>query len=307
MASISFIHPQYLLFLLVIPVFIFIHIATLRSTKNIALKFANFEAIARIKGVDFFSKNIVITLLSIFIVFLLVMAVSGLTLHTTINASSYSFVIAIDTSESMGADDILPNRLEAAKEAAVSFVEALPITTRAGVISFSGNALIEQDLTESKTAIKNALQGIVISEISGTDLQEAVITGTNLLNAEESKAIIILSDGQINVGNLDDAVNYANEHNVVIHTIAFGTAEGGKTSFGLSKVDEDSLKALSYNTQGESFRALDKEELFNSFNKAIKETKRKVAIDLSIYLLIASIILFSVEYFLISSRYRRLV
>ena len=52
MASISFIYPQYLFFILLIPLFIFIHLATLKSTKSSALKFANFEAISRIRGVD---------------------------------------------------------------------------------------------------------------------------------------------------------------------------------------------------------------------------------------------------------------
>ncbi len=307
MVSISFLYPRYLFFLFLIPLFIFIHIVTLRASRTTALKFANFEAIARIKGVDFFSKNIITLFLSILIIFLLVMAVSGLTLHTTIKATDYSFVIALDSSESMGANDLLPNRMEAAKRAAVAFIDALPITTRVGVISFSGNAIIEQDLTESKSSMKSAVNEVQISEISGTDVYEAVITGTNLLSAENTKAIILLSDGQINVGTINDAIVYANENDIVVHTIAIGTEEGGETSYGLSKLDEDSLKALSYNTNGQFFRALDENELSNSFNEAIAKTERKVGINLADYLLIASILLFAFEYYLINSRYRRLI
>ena len=116
MASISFIYPMYLLFLLLIPLFIFIHFITLKATRSTALRFANFEAIAKIKSVDFFSKNLIILFLSILIVFVLVMALSGLTLHTIAEASKHSFVIALDMSESMGAKDMSPNRLEAAKQ-----------------------------------------------------------------------------------------------------------------------------------------------------------------------------------------------
>ncbi len=307
MVSISFQYPQYLLFLLLIPLYIFIHLATLKANRRTALRFANFEAIARIKGVDFFSKNIIILILSCIITFFLAMAVSGFTLHSVREASAYSFVLAIDSSKSMEANDLLPNRMEAAKRVAVEFVDNLPLTTRMAVISFSGNALIEQGVTDSKSLAKNAIKEIDISEIAGTDLVEAVITGTNLLNAEESKAIILLSDGQINVGGIDGAIKYANENNIVIHSVAIGTAEGGAASFGFSKLDEDSLQSLSYNTDGEFFKAENERALLDSLYSAVKATKRKVSLNLSQYFLMAAIILFGVEYILMSSRYRNLI
>ena len=79
------------------------------------------------------------------------------------------------------------------------------------------------------------------------------------------------------------------------------------TSYGFSKLDEDSLKALAYNTEGVFSRARSREELSNSLDDIIQKTRRKVGIELDAYLLIASIILFTIEYFLINSRYRRLV
>jgi len=307
MVSISFLYPRYLFFLFLIPLFIFIHIATLRASKTTAMKFANFEAIARIKGVDIISKNIIVLISSVLILFLLVMSISGLTMHTVIDATEYSFIIALDSSESMGAKDLLPNRMEAAKRSASAFIDSLPLTTRAGIISFSGNAIIEQDLTDSKGAMKSAVNDIQVGEISGTDIYEAVITGTNLLRAEKTRAIVLLSDGQLNVGIIDDAVGYANDNDIVVHTIGIGTEEGGETQYGLSKLDEDSLKALAYNTNGQYFRAIDEAELLNSFNEVIGKTKRKVGINFSNYLLIASILLFALQYYLINSRYRRLI
>lgn len=307
MALISFINPQYLLFLLLVPLFIFIHFFTLKSAKSTALKFANFPAISKIKGVDFFSKNFVVTTLSIIVLVLLVLSLSGMTFNTVINASSYSFVIALDSSTSMEADDFSPDRMSAAKEAALDFVDSTPIGTRIGVISFSGNALIEKEVVDDKSAVKNAIKDVVISDISGTDLYEAVITGTNLLKLEDAPAIILLSDGQINVGAVTWAINYANDNDVVVHTIGVGTEEGGITSFGLSKLDEDSLRSLAHNTDGEFFRAVDGEQLVSSFNNVIDKTPKKIGIDLSIYLLIVAILLFGLEYFLINSRYRNLV
>lgn len=307
MASISFLFPLYLFFLFLIPLFIFIHLVTMKSTRATALKFANFDAIAKIKGVDFISKSIFILVLSILIVLLLSLSLAGTTLHTEIDAASYSFVLALDTSKSMEADDIAPNRMGAAKTAAENFVDFVPLATRVGVISFSGNALIEQDLTDSKILMKQAIRNIEISEIAGSDLAEAVITGTNLLKGDESRAIILLSDGQINVGGIDEIIDYANKNNVVVHTIGIGTEEGGRTSYGFSKLDEDTLKALAFNTGGEFFRAVDEAELDLSFRNGIDRTRRKVSINLSSYLLIAAILLFALEYYLINSRYRRLV
>lgn len=303
---ITFAHPKYLFLLLIIPLLFLIHLLTLKNSKKKALRFANFEAISKIKGVNFFSKNLTIFFLSILIVFLLVMLVSGLTLHRQIDASSFSFVLAIDSSRSMEAKDLQPNRLEVAKETAKKFVESVPTTTRVGVVSFSGNSYINKDITGNKEEMKEAIDSIERSFIEGTDIYEVVITSTNLLKNEEARAIILLSDGQINVGRIDDAIEYANENNVIIHTIAVGTEEGGKTSYGFSKVDEDSLKALAFNTEGKFFKAQNKEVLSNSFNEMMKLTKKKISIDLSVYLTLMSILIFVVDYFLINSRYKLL-
>lgn len=303
----TFAYPNYLFLLLMAPLIVLIHFLTLKRIKKRALKFANFEAISKITGVEFFSKNIVISLLSIFIVFLLVLSISGLTLHKQADASSFSFILAIDSSRSMEAQDMLPNRLESAKEIAKEFVKVAPQTTAIGVISFSGNSYIHQDLTKNKNLINEAIDNIEQSMIEGTDICEAVITSTNLLRrGEEGKAIVLLSDGQINVGDLEDAITYANDNDVIINTIAIGTEEGGKTSYGLSKLDEDSLKALEYQTGGEFFKAQDKATLSESFNKAMKLTTKKVSIDLSNYLLLATIFFFVIEYVLASSKYRSL-
>jgi len=276
----------------------------LKNTKRKALSFANFEAISRIKGIDLFSKNLTTFLLDISIVFLLVMAASGLTLHKQADASSFSFVLAIDSSRSMEAQDMQPNRIDAAKEVAKDFVELSPLTTKTGVVSFSGTSYINQEITDNKDKIKEAIESIEISEAEGTDVFEVVVTSANLLKNENGKSVIMLSDGQVTVGRIQEAIDYANENNIIIHTIAIGTLEGGKTSYGVSKLDEDSLKALAYNTQGNFSKASDKETLSESFNSILRLTKMKVSIELSSYLLLTAIILFLVSYILTEMRYR---
>ncbi len=303
---VTFAHPKYLLFLLAIPLFVLVYFLSLKAVRKRALSFANFEAIARIKGIDLFSKNLVIPLISILIIFLLTLTLSGLTLHIQKKASSFSFVLAIDSSRSMEAEDMIPNRLEAAKQVAIDFINDLPFSTKISIVSFSGNTFIEQGLTIDKDKMKRAIRGIEQSSIEGTDVPEAIITSTNLLKNEDSKAIILLSDGQITAGRVDYAIEYANDNDVLIHTIAIGTEEGGKTSYGLSKLDEDALKAISYNTGGEFFKVTNKKDLSESFNKIMTLTKKKVSIDTSHYLLIVATFLFIIEYILINTKYRAL-
>ena len=70
----NFIKPSYLALLLLIPLVILLHFLMLKRKRSHALRFANFEAIARVKGVDLLSKNIVILILSVAIVFLLILS-----------------------------------------------------------------------------------------------------------------------------------------------------------------------------------------------------------------------------------------
>lgn len=304
MVSVSFTHPQYLAFLFILPLIVSFHFYFLKVKRSHALKFANFDAVARIKGIDFYSKNIVLLGITSLIVFLLIFSLSGATLHMELPASSLSFVLAIDSSKSMEAIDFPPSRMQAAKEAASQFVDNAPIGTDIGVVSFSGNALIEQKVTTDKALIRNAIDNINITFIGGTDIYEAVVTSSNLLVGRDNKAIILLSDGQMNIGALDDAIDYAIENDMIIYTIGLGTVEGGNTSYGLSKLDEDSLRSLAFNTGGEYYNALDKDNLANSWTSILDIKLRNVAIPLIAYFLMGAIILMSIQYILFNTKYR---
>ncbi|MBU4086677.1 MAG: VWA domain-containing protein, partial [Nanoarchaeota archaeon] len=202
---ITFSHPIYLLFLIGIPIILIIHFLTLNTGRRRALRFANFDAISKVQGIEFFSKNIVVSSLSVLTLILLVASAAGITLHREMDASSFSFVLAIDSSRSMEATDILPNRLEAAKNSARDFIDSAAVGTKIGIVSFSGNSVIEQDMTADKEESKAVLGDVQMSAIEGTDIYETVITSSNLLKAEDARAVILLSDGQINVGSIDNA------------------------------------------------------------------------------------------------------
>jgi hypothetical protein len=180
----------------------------------------------------------------------------------------------------------------------------MPFGTRMGVISFSGNSIINQEVTESRELVLQGIAGIEISAIGGTDLYDALIASANLLRNEKTKSIILLSDGQVNIGDLDKAIKYCSENNIVVHTIVIGTLGGGQTSYGLSKADMDSLKSIAFGTGGEFFSATDESGLADSFEKIKGAKIGTVNYSLSTYLLMATALLFVIEYILINTRYR---
>lgn len=307
MAIFSFSHPQYLIFLFGVPLIFFVHFFSLSNRKKKALKFANFDAIAKIEGVDFFSKNVVLLALNVLIFLSIVFAVSGLTLHTTTQATRFSFVIAIDSSKSMEATDFLPNRISAARETASEFVTSSPVSTKFGVISFAGSTKIESDMNDNKGEVINSIKGIKLTDFGGTDLYEAILTGSNLLNDEDYKAIVLLSDGQINVGNIDEAVDYANKNDIIVHSIAIGTLEGGNTEFGFSKLDEQSLQSIAYETSGQFFNTTSKADIGRAFSQMFDYTNMKVSIKMFDYLLVFAAAAVLLEFFLSNTRYGNLI
>lgn len=269
-----------------------------------AISFANFDAIARIKGVDLYSKNITVLILSSLIVVCIALSVSGAILQIDRQVSNFSFVIAIDSSKSMEANDFYPDRLSFAKQNAVDFVDNVPFGTNMAVISFSGSSIIEQPITNDKQELKNSINGISLTSIGGTDIYEAIVTSINLLINEKSKAMILISDGQVNTVSIDYAIDYAKRNNLVVYSIAIGTNLGGNTSYGLSKLDEDSLKSISFNTGGQYFNITNKDELKNALNSTIGTKVAQVSIDLKEYLLMFSLILFIFLFVLINTRFR---
>lgn len=298
----SFDYGLYLYFLFFIPVLIFFHFYNLKNSRGKSLKFANFDSIARVKGIEIYSKNIVILVVNILIVLFFTFSLSGITLHKEVDVSSFSFVIAVDSSLSMEATDLEPNRLFAAKEASFDFVDSLPQGSKLGVVSFAGNAYIQEDLTIDKSLIKTAINNIEISKYGGTDIYEAVSISLGMLKGEENKAIVLLSDGQINVGNIYEVVDLARESGVIVHTIGIGTVEGGSVVYGISKIDEDTLNALAYNSGGKFFKVGNRSELLGSFSEIVPLTRKMGEVKLSNLFAILAVVLFIIEQVFLSER-----
>lgn len=312
-----FTHPLYLWFLLALPILIFTHFFTLRQSRAHALKFANYEAITRVTEgyilskpfVSMFrGKNLILLAMRIITLICLTLAVSGTTVFYEGTSTDYDFVIAIDASSSMLAEDFLPTRLEAAKNAAALFVDSLGLRPNVGVVSFAGAAFVEQKLTNRMLEVKQAISSIGIKTVGGTDLGSAIITSTNLFaSAGRPKAIILLTDGQSNVGVAPErGIDYANDNGVAVHTIGIGTEQGSQIA-GLNittTIDEETLQLIAKNTGGNYYRVKDEASLINAYKEIADLKKQKISLELAFPLLLAALLILFMEWSLVNTRYR---
>jgi len=162
-----------------------------------------------------------------------------------------------------------------------------------------------QTLDTSKLKLKMALDSVDYGMIQGTNIYDALIASNKLFDLRQMKSVILISDGQLNVGDAPRIIRYINRNNLIVNTIAVGTEEGGVTEFDtISKVDEDFLKALSFNSGGEFFRVKDVGDLDSSFNSLVEETNKEVTIDLSFYLLLVAIFMFTILWILYNLRFK---
>ena len=155
-----FLYPNFLLLLLLVPFFVFVYFFSIAYNKKKAVLFANFEAMERFYDVEFFSKNFLALYVNLAILVLLVFSLAGTSVALNIDTSAFSYVIAVDTSDSMATTDVFPDRLNAAKIAAKDFVDLLPLGVEVGVVAFSGDSLVIQELDTSKLKTKMAIDNV---------------------------------------------------------------------------------------------------------------------------------------------------
>jgi Ca-activated chloride channel homolog len=317
MISLTLNNPYYLWLLLSIPLLITTHMFVLNYLNRRAVKFANFEAIKRVTGGKFdirnsraISKNKLLLLIRVVILVFLIFAISGPVLWYTGQASDSDFVLAIDSSSSMLADDFQPHRLDAARKASSLFLNRLNSNANVGVVSFAGTSYVEQNLDNELKKTEETIKNIRAKQSGGTDIGGAITTSTNiLLNSENPRMIVLLTDGQSTVGvPVKEAIEYANENFVTINTIGIGTEEGGTFLRGdlRSKIDEETLMDVAEKTGGKYYRAKDEESLENAFNDISEVSQKKIPMDISMGLIMLALALLFIEWGMINTKYRTL-
>ncbi|CAN5191955.1 VWA domain-containing protein [soil metagenome] len=181
-------------------------------------------------------------------------------------------IMAIDTSLSMEATDVAPNRLDAAQQAAVVFLDQLPPTINVGLVTFDGFARVAVPATTDRELIRRAIENLELGE--GTAIGEAIFASLDALNQVPESPdsdepapgrIVLMSDGETTFGRPNtDASDAADEADVPVSTIAFGTASGFVVIEGQRvpvPVNEDALEEIADDTGGSFFTAATEEEL----------------------------------------------
>src|SRR5882762_459045 len=137
-------------------------------------------------------------------------------------------VVAIDTSKSMLAEDIAPNRLARAKLAALDLMQQAK-SDRLGLVAFAGSAFLQCPLTIDDAAFRQSVEALDVNIIpqGGTALAEAINTARKAFKEGDNyKVLVLFTDGEDNDEGAVEAAQDAAKDGMRIFTVGIGTAEG---------------------------------------------------------------------------------
>jgi len=179
-------------------------------------------------------------------------------------------IIVLDTSNSMLAEDVLPNRLERSKLAIKDLVKKIR-GDRIGLVVFSGNAFLQCPLTVDYDGFFLALDDVDVDiiPVGGTSISRAIKTASNSFEKESKgeKIVILITDGEDLEGGVENAIDTAKRSGIKIFCAGIGSTEGelvpvkdnaGRVSFlkdaegnvVKTRLNEDVLKKMAVKTGG---------------------------------------------------------
>ena len=202
-------------------------------------------------------------------------------------------VMAMDISSSMLAQDFKPNRLEASKDVAASFINGRP-NDNIGLVVFAAESFTQCPLTSDHTVLLN-----LFKDIQPGIIQDGTAIGLGLANSvsrikdsqAKSKVIILLTDGVNNAGEIAPvtAAEIAKTFGIRIYAIGVGTQGSApypfQTAFGVQyqnipvEIDEPTLKQIAATTGGQYFRATDNTSLKEIYSEIDKMEKTKISVQ----------------------------
>lgn len=202
-------------------------------------------------------------------------------------------MLAMDISTSMLAEDLKPNRLEASKDVASSFINGRQ-NDNIGLVVFAAESFTQCPLTIDHTVLLN-----LFKDVQPGVIQDGTAIGLGLANAvsrikdsqAKSKVIILLTDGVNNTGEIAPvtAAEIAKTFGVRVYTIGVGTQGEAPypipTAFGVQyqnipvEIDEAVLKQIAATTGGQYFRATDNASLKEIYSEIDKMEKTKISVQ----------------------------
>ncbi|HEX2981102.1 MAG TPA: VWA domain-containing protein [Anaerolineaceae bacterium] len=295
--------PLSLLSLAIIPLLVGIYIWALRRRRRYAIRYSSLSLVrAAVPSYSRWRRHLPFALMLLALASLGIAAARPTTV-TTIPAGKANIILTIDISRSMLQMDVLPSRLVAAEEAALSFVKNQDSSTQIGVVAFAGFAQLIQPPTNDQRTLRTVIESLTtgrgtaigsgilvaldaIAEVNSSASSGASApgipstgqqSGAGEIAISPSDIIVLLTDGVTTMGPEPlDAAQRAREQGIRVYTIGFGTEMGG-TMYGYGDpnwgggtrfrrgIDEETLKQIAEITGGEYFQAKSAAELQEVF------------------------------------------
>lgn len=204
-------------------------------------------------------------------------------------------MLVMDVSTSMLAEDLKPNRIEAAKSVASEFISGRP-DDNIGLTIFAGEAFTQCPMTTDHTSLINLLQNVRTDIAARGLISDGTAIGMGLANAvgrlkdskAKSKVVILLTDGSNNMGDISPltAANIAKSLGIRVYTIAIGSKTvapypvqvGGTTQYVNMRADVDveTLGEIASTADGHFYRATNTAELKKIYGDIDKLEKTKM-------------------------------
>lgn len=255
--------PGFLILLGIIPLLVGFYIWMLRRRRRYAVRYSSLVLVREALGKQSRWRRHLPFALFLLALASLVMALSRPVTTVTVPYGQVSIILAMDVSKSMCSTDVPPNRLEAAKEAALSFIQRQNSNTQIGIVAFAGFAELIQPPTGDQELLQDAIDRLTPAR--RTAIGSAIVKSLEAI-AEVNKSvapisndqasgiqvapvpkgqfapdiIVLLTDGASNTGPMPlDAAQLAVDRGIRIYTIGFGTENGSIMNCGGSSESND--------------------------------------------------------------------
>ena len=272
-----FTNKIYLFLLFLIPVLILFYIIGMSIKKHRLSIFSKIYLNKNLVSTSLHERQILKFILQLLALTFFIIALAAPKFGTKmveVKRKGLEIIIAVDTSLSMLAEDIKPNRMQIAKTELARIITALE-TNKIGIIAFAGESFLQCPLTLDSNAARLFLDYVNVGIIpqAGTNIESAITLASKSFSEKEKKqkVLIILTDGEDQNNQPLEAAKKATKNGIKIYTIGIGSKSGelipirneagklvdykkdetGKTV--TSKLDEELLKNLASETGGQYY------------------------------------------------------
>lgn len=263
----SFLAADRLWLLLLVPLLLVGYLVRQRTRRHYALRFSALPMLGQVAPRRPRWRRHVVAAGLLAAVAMMVVTFARPAAQVEVPRERATIVLAIDVSLSMEAEDVSPNRLVAAQEAARDFLGELPPRLNVGIVTFAGSGRVVVPPTTDRAQATAAVDGLKLEPY--TAIGEGIFTSLQAIeqvpsdpSAPEETAparIVLLSDGETTVGRSNaDGILAAQEAEVPVSTIAFGTPDGTVVLEGVEEpvpVGEEDLAQIAEETGGQAYQA----------------------------------------------------